>query len=62
MVPGAEPANSSLPQGVKPETVGADEKLMLLYNDIALLLVAGMGLSLYTLRRRVRLGRRTPRF
>jgi hypothetical protein len=35
---------------------------MPMYTDIALLLVAGLGLSLYTLRRRVRLGRRVPKF
>jgi hypothetical protein len=48
--------------GVKPEPIPADEKCMPMYTDIALLLVAGLGLSLYTLRRRVRLGRRVPKF
>jgi hypothetical protein len=33
-----------------------------MYSDIALLLVVGLGLALYTLRRRVRLGRRTGKF
>jgi hypothetical protein len=33
-----------------------------MYADITLLLVAGLGLLLYTLRRRVRLGRRIAKF
>ena len=48
--------------GVKPYGNCADEMAMPMYTDIALLLVAGLGLSLYTLRRRVRLGRRIAKF
>jgi hypothetical protein len=31
-------------------------------NLVAILLVAGMGLTLYIMRRRSRLGKRTPKF